>query len=510
MTPPRLLIPILLVLSTAAFADFHLEVTQNRAAEGAVIRLTVVNATLSEAQNVYVGYPSTEPAVTQVASPDWNCTAPSASVICTLTPALAAGQSATLELRVNFGQTPYARKELGFVARATIEGTVQGSFVIGGAAQYRHFIVTQTGDSGPGSLRAAIEAVNADATCATLPCAIDFDIVSPDAVHQIALRSPLPQINAWDVLVDGTTQPSGQIEIDGAGPDSGNGLDFNGALRAEAIGLTLRKFGNNAILIRNRVRQKMFDTTPALFVSHCIIQENFRGIVLSPGWFDGGAIRDCVISHNIRSGIFDWSEHDPGFPLLPVLRVERNTISDNGASGIFLGEGSDGALLAGNVIERNRDFGVAVARGAINVRILANSIAHNGNSAIDVGLDGPSSVAPSRFGNRVMPVIASAVYDPATNTTTVRGTPAVTPISTCDLCQTNIVSLYANDAAEHGQYAEAQTYLGDAQPNGNGFVFTYKGDLRGKYLTALDTLWANLVGSNLYVAGELSKAFLVR
>ena len=92
----------------------------------------------------------------------------------------------------------------------------------------------------------------------------------------------------------------------------------------------------------------------------------------------------------------------------------------------------------------------------------------------------------------------------------IRGKPSVTPIGICDLCITHIVALYANDAAEHGEFAEAQNYLGDAQPNGSGFVLTFNGDLRGKYITALATRWVNGVGSDLFDTAELSKAFLVQ
>jgi len=499
MTRPRLLLPIVLTLAAAtatASADFHLDVTSGRfaGADGNVpIGIQVVNATSMEAQDVAVTYAGG-----------------------TFKPAhpLAPGESASFEARIHLDQ-PYARRDLRFDASATIAGATQRASAIGSAVLYKRFLVTQSGDAGPGSLRAAVEALDADAQCAAVPCSIDFDIDSAEAVKRIALFSPLPQITGADVRIDGTTQPE-TVKIDGALTGSGNGLDFNVVLRADVVGLVLRSFPDNAILVRDRIRTKSFDTTPRLYVTHCTIENNFRGITLSPGWFDGGEIRDCVISDNIRSGIFDWSDHDPGLPLEPVLRVAHNTISGNGASGIFLGEGSDGALLIDNVIERNRDFGVAVAPNAINVRIMRNSIAHNGNAAIDLGLDGPSAVVhdrriPSALGDRMPAVISSAVYDTATNTTTITGLPSVRPLANCDLCRADLVSLWANDAAEHGEYAEAQTYLGEAQQraDGGGWILTYPGDLRGKWLTALDTRWLNIEAADFFNAGELSKAFFV-
>ena len=524
----------LLFLAATAHAQFHAEITSDRfpGADGTIAaQVRLVNATQFEARNISFSQGPNPSFITVVPSAEWSCTL-QYSYTCALAHPLAPGASAALDLRVHFDQ-PYQRRGFNVLAFAEVGGKQVSSFVIDDTpALYRRFVVTQTGDAGPGSLRAAIDALNADAACANVPCAVDFDIASSDPVQRITLRSPLPPIARADVLIDGTTQtlahgdanPLGpEVEIDGAAAGLTNGIDFANVDRGAVAGLALGNFGDNAILVRTRRRGKALDTTPRLFVSKSYVgvdatgaraMPNFRGISISPGWLDGGAVLDCIISRNIRTGIFDWSEHDPGFPLEPVLRVERNRISDNGASGIFLGDGSDGALLRDNLIERNRDFGVAVGNGAINVWIFANSIAHNGNAAIDLGLDGPTAVAPQRFtpppyGNRSPAIITAAVYDPATNTTTVRGTPGVSPIPACDICRSNRVSIYANDAAEHGAYAEAQTYLGEAQPNGSGFVFTYSGDLRGKYLTALDTIWLNVEATNFFNACDLSKAFLV-
>jgi hypothetical protein len=485
MPRPRLLL-LALLLPAAAFAQLQINVTSGRfaAPDGDVhIAVQVVNATSSEAQNVHVQ---------------------SALGTLTLDHPLAAGASASFDVPVHLDQ-PFARRDIRFDASATIDGKTQSASAVGSAVLYKRFLVASTADAGPGTLRAAVEAVNADADCASVPCSIDFD-----GAKTIALLSPLPQIAAADLLIDGPA------EVDGAAAGSGNGLDFNVRDRADVADLALRNFGDNAILVRDRVRTKLGDTTPRLYVTHCTIEHNFRGIGLSQGWFDGGEIRDCNISNNVRTGIFDWSDHDPGLPLEPVLHIVHNVISGNGASGVFLGDGSDGALLIDNTIEHNRDFGVAVGPNAINVRIMRNSIAHNGNSAIDLGLDGPSALVhqrlvPSPLGDRTPAVISSAVYDSASNTTVITGLPAVRPLTPCDLCRSDLVSVWANDSAEHGEYAEAQTYLGDAQQreDGGGWILTVPGDLRGKWLTALDTIWLNIEAADFFNAGELSKAFFV-
>jgi len=481
----RILLTLLLTISTAAVADFHIESSSNHrdvdAVGGVALRITVVNGTTAPASNVTLFY------------------AAERASLGTLAP----GESASFDVRVAFDQS-YGRKYLPVSAQADIGGKTVSDFEYTPVARYRSFAVTQTGDAGAGSLRAAIDALNADSVCAALPCAIDFDL-APDST--IVLQSALPQITAHDVLVD--VLGKGSVTLDGAAV-RGNALDFNVAERATVDGLTIANFGDNAILLRTHRPQNFADPFQSFEVTNCVLRHNVRGINVTPGssiW--SSVIRDNLLADNARSAVFVDNDHNLGGPLVPAIRIERNRITGNGASGIYLGPGSDGALLVDNVIEHNHDFGLAVARGAINVRLLPNVIAHNG-AAIDIGLDGPTPSLPEPTGDRSPAVIESARYDPATNTTTISGRPGVTPIGICDLCMTHIVSLYANDAPEHGEYAEAQTYLGEAQPNGAGFVFTFNGDLRDKYVTALVTLWVNGVGSDLFNTAELSKAVLIR
>lgn len=507
MTRPRFLLPLFLTFATAtAFADFHIESSSNRfavdAAGNVPVHVAVINATMTVAEGVELYLFGTQTIGLQ--APGWSCTPQPPGNKCTR-PALTPGASAAVDFRIHFDQ-PYGRVAGAVGVRALLEGRFTSLSDPAWAVLYRRFMVTQTGDAGAGSLRAAVEALNADAVCAELPCSIEFDL--PRSGEQtISLRSPLPQITANDVLIDG----GDSMTVDGAAAGNANGFDFTG-LRGEVTGLAVRNFSDNAILRRLRRRTMAFQPSFELVVTNCVLERNFRGISFGPGFLGPSLIRDCVIDRNVRSAVFDWSEQDPSFPTVGRIRLERNRIIGNGASGIFLGEGSDGAVIVDNVIESNHDFGVAVARHARHVRILANRIAHNGGAAIDVGLDGPAANLAKPGVERGAAIIDSAAYDPATNTTTVRGSPGVNPIprSPCDYCFTHIVSLYANDAAEHGEYAEAQTYLGEAQPDGPGFVFTVVGDLRGKYVTALAISWADVIGSVFFDTEELSKAVLVQ
>jgi len=97
--------------------------------------------------------------------------------------------------------------------------------------------VTNTGDKGEGSLRAAIEAANA--LTELIPSRIVFNI--PGAAPErgwftIYPNTPLPAIVAADIEIDGGTQtefggdtnPLGpEIELDGAALWFGNGLEIS-------------------------------------------------------------------------------------------------------------------------------------------------------------------------------------------------------------------------------------------------------------------------------------------
>ena len=119
------------------------------------------------------------------------------------------------------------------------------------------FLVSNTVDSGLGSLRKAIEEVNATPGTASQPDVITFAIPG-SGVQTITPSTPLPVITTGAV-VDGTTQPgyagTPLIVIDGvnaAAPDGGpvNGLNFlsaTGVDKFEARGLAIVRFSGNGV-----------------------------------------------------------------------------------------------------------------------------------------------------------------------------------------------------------------------------------------------------------------------
>ena len=114
------------------------------------------------------------------------------------------------------------------------------------AASPQTFTVTNTNDSGAGSLRQAI--LNANATVGTLDT-IAFNI-SGIGPHSVALLSGLPIITD-PLIIDGTTQPgfSGApiIELNGNGV-AGSGFSVT-ACNTTIRGLVINRFGGSGIAI---------------------------------------------------------------------------------------------------------------------------------------------------------------------------------------------------------------------------------------------------------------------
>jgi hypothetical protein len=193
-------------------------------------------------------------------------------------------------------------------------------------------VVTNTDDSGPGSLRQAIVNANAKAANDT----IAFNIPGTE-VHQIRPTTPLPSISA-PVVIDGYTQPGSRgntrqfsdgnnavlkIEIDGSAAGTTN------------PGLQIR--GRNTVvrgLIVNR-----FETTPAIQLSEisgCRVEGCFIGTDSSGTVRLGNFVGVDVQGSNNTVGGLD--------------AADRNVISGNTNRGVSIGDGAWGNFVLGNYI----------------------------------------------------------------------------------------------------------------------------------------------------------------
>jgi hypothetical protein len=209
-------------------------------------------------------------------------------------------------------------------------------------------------------------------------------------------------------------------------------------------------------------------------------------------------------SGNLHSGLFmagGWNIYSNRIG----LKAHADEPLPNGASGIFLSALVNRAIIASNVIAFNREMGIAIDPACLYVQINQNAIWKNGGLAIDDGLDGPSAAVKTDTTPLDVPVVTSAVYDPGSNQTTIRGTQA--PFSVH-------VEVFASDAPGPGGAGEAQRFLGIGGGAGDGFVLTVNGDRREQWVAATVSLAARLQpAADIYTVfrtSELSRAVQVR
>lgn len=359
------------------------------------------------------------------------------------------------------------------------------------AFNYRTFFVSNTNDSGAGSLREAIHSANASCGRSN-PCLIAFRIPDVGAFASIVPRTPLPVITANNVRLDAQTQhlytnrvdelPRPLIELRGSELSEGDGLSVQTPCGLIVRGLAINGFPRNGVHIGAT------ETCDAGFSQGRYVEANYigtdptgeRAMPNQRGVFvdsvTGTGIYDNVISGNTRAGVF-IARARSNYIVRNVIGLNASGTKPlgNGASGVYIGAEGRGTDVSHNHIAFNRDSGISVATGALYVNTSRNAIHANDQIAIDHGLDGPTPRAPL-----TTPEIVSAQYDPASNTTSII---VRMPPNTQDY---GLFHVYANDAPDPGGYGEAQYYLGQAQwnPAAARWEFIHPGDLRGKWVAA--------------------------
>ncbi len=246
------------------------------------------------------------------------------------------------------------------------------------------FTVTNTNDSGAGSLRQAILSANATPGADT----IRFTIAG-SGVHTIAPASALPTITG-PVTINGATQAgyanaSPLIEISGASaPEGTNGLDI------AAGGSTVRA------LAINRFRSTLFSG------------EGGIGILLGGG--GGNTIIGCAIGTNpggsaalgnaIGVAISNSADNVVGGAPSPVVPLLRNVISGNFIGVLVSGADSAANLLRGNRIGTSADGALDLGNTNDGVRVLdgtgnqisQNLISGNNGNGVLVGGDATATL----------------------------------------------------------------------------------------------------------------------
>ena len=372
------------------------------------------------------------------------------------------------------------------------------AFVSVTGARAATFTVTNTNDSGAGSLRQAI--LDADATPGL--DTIAFNI--PGAgVHTISPATSLPEIDD-PVIIDGYSQPGASpntdptgfngtllIEISGASAGQANGLNLN-AGASTVRGLVINRFqglstdAGNAIRLNtgggNHIEGNFIGTDPGgttaqgnedVAIIFGTSNDNFIGgttpaarNVISAS---GRVAFFMLSSGNVIQGNFIGTQRDGVSPLgnqsglgsVGVGGATNNTIGGTGA-----GEG--------NVIAFNTLYGFVgdVSAGNGNV-IRGNSIHDNGGLGIDLlGGGGPSANDPGdpdTGGNNLQnfPIIRSVEHlSPQGAGTRIVGKLNSAPSTTFDL------DFYSNPVCSNfpREFIEGEVYLGSSQvtTDGNG------------------------------------------
>jgi hypothetical protein len=377
------------------------------------------------------------------------------------------------------------------------------------------FDVTNTADSGPGSLRDTIKQANAASQCnINYPCVLGFHIAGspgPNGVYTIQPLSQLPALTRDGVGLDGATQrqfssdtnlAGPEIEINGALCDGCNGLEVRadaGTLQEVLIReVTVNGFPGDGIVYAGFSDQK----TVAGLIDGCYIGVDPTGARAVPNGGSGIRVENAgigigsaflgmgftgrpssgnTISGNSQDGIklLSGSIHATG-NRIGTDRAGLQPVA-NGASGIEIGA-TEYTQIDANVIAFNRDRGVSITQplpsgggGEVHgLGIFGNSIHSNGGAGIavlDVTGEPNTLVTGARFDGKKTHISYSF-----TGKTII---PALT-----------LVSFYASSFTDASGYGEGKLSLGQiflSQPTQDELVVD--SNLAGKFITYTVTPW---------------------
>lgn len=389
---------------------------------------------------------------------------------------------------------PAEEREISFAVRTltqfghagvVMEASAANALVYDEAVFGREYAVTSTADSGPGTLRQAILDINRECTDSQVPCVAAFRIDGPvpaSGWFRVEVLSPLPAITAPDVFIDGgaqsrhtgeTAKSDGpEVLLDGSAAGSGNGLELRNS-RARVADLAIGGFPQNGI--ENQGAHAMIVRGYlGIDPDRVNLPNRSRGVVFVGG---GGYVIDSSLVSNWRSGGFFWTSS--------TVRVERNHIADNGASGLFFHKPQQAFQYAearDNVIVNNRHAGIGLSIAATG-DFARNTFRDNGAGPIDIGLNGPSTATvtgiPGQGAIVGAPVITSAKF--ANGVTTVTGRVAPRAGSTNSFQRVSIL----------GGTDDLQVLLATANVPGEEFTITIDRDVRGWAVRAV--MYTNVI-----------------
>jgi Concanavalin A-like lectin/glucanases superfamily/Domain of unknown function DUF11/IPT/TIG domain/Ig-like domain CHU_C associated/G8 domain len=360
----------------------------------------------------------------------WSCTDNITSVTCTLASLASGTTSGTITLILN---TP-ATANPAMTNTAAVDSAEHDPNAANDTSSATVAVIVPAGsisvssmaDSGPGTLRQAIEDAN-NGLCAE-PCAINFGNGGT-----ITLLSELPAIDvAVNIDATGIAGYSGTplVTLDGASCTSCDGIWLDGGA-STVRGLSLINFNDALVLTGDgghTVTANWIGVDPAGSAG-----PNLDGIYVdtSNNVIGGSAAADAnVLSANDDAGI--WIESfivgisegpvSQGLVLISGNQILGNYIGTNAANasaigngtyGIYLGTDTGSTKIESNVIAYNAQDGIYIAEGFAH-DISENSIHSNGGIGINLASPfeptandgGDSDSGPNNLQNT--PVIASA------------------------------------------------------------------------------------------------------
>lgn len=217
------------------------------------------------------------------------------------------------------------------------------------------FVVTNTNDSGDGSLRKAIQ----DSNSAQGADLISFDIAGT-GVHSIRLQSRLPTVTDT-VTIDGWTQSgftgSPRIVLDGTNAGAGmDGLIVNRSGSSDPSSTVIR-----GLVIQSFDRYGIF----VIDVANVTIEGNYIGTDSTGNFARPNKTAGIVLSRTTetRIGVAVGSSQ-------PAR--ERNVISGNSGDGVWLSAASNN-VMAGNMIGVNAAGTAALPNADDGIQIVASS-----------------------------------------------------------------------------------------------------------------------------------------
>ncbi len=361
------------------------------------------------------------------------------------------------------------------------------------APVYRNLVVTNADDDGPGSLRQAMR--DANELCNDDICRILFDLSAPVTIRP---RTPLPEIIANQLIIDGGTQ---KVWIRGDLLAEGDGISLSTLCDASVLGLTIEKFPRNGILLLRG--SSLLDDCRAGSVRKLegnTLSENGEGIFI-----DTDQRVDSLLLKTSIAGNVITNSSAGGISVAGGVRMDirNNQIRANGGSGIVFGSVNYSAIV-NNLIAGNEQARITLAPEA-RTEIFGNSIVDNGLLGIDIGPD----VVPPNAGddsNRApnAPVLASAYIDAATGKTVVRGR-VDSALVICVGYPYWKVDLYASDSLNVRGLAQGERLVRSEVPVANGhydFRAVIDQKLAGKIITA------TLTRQCIFAAPEVAAAIL--